>query len=289
MIYFLPIRRDQRVARDLGVRRERLRIPSRDPGRYIIADLYDANSSLSTPRPVLVNWHGSGFMFPMLGSDVLFCSRIARDTGALVLDADYRKAPEAPFPGPMNDAEDVLRWIASQSGRFDAKRVAVSGFSAGANLALVAASALRKTLADLVTMVAVTVLYPPVDFSIMPAAKTLPGVTPPPVFMVEVMYDAYAPGMAPYTDPCLSPALADPADFPPNVAILACEADYLAPEDMALARKLEDGRETVISRVLGGVDHGFDKGARRGTADWERREEAYALISEMLKKAFAGF
>uniref|UniRef100_A0A8H7NKU3 Alpha/beta hydrolase fold-3 domain-containing protein n=1 Tax=Bionectria ochroleuca TaxID=29856 RepID=A0A8H7NKU3_BIOOC len=94
-----------------------IRIPTRDPGRFIEGRAYGPQPEISNGKlPVLINWHGSGFVIPLFGTDHAFCSRVARETGFLVLDVDYRKAPESPYPGPVDDVEDTLRWIASERG-----------------------------------------------------------------------------------------------------------------------------------------------------------------------------
>lgn len=164
-----------------GIKKEVLTIPSRDPGRSIKAHLYYSSPTpraaatiQAGPKPVLVNWHGSGFVFTkMFGSDAYFCSKVASETGIYVLDADYRKAPENRWPAAVHDVEDVLNWIATQPGRFDSKRVATSGFSAGGNLALIAAGAMRKSLK--VNIEAVAAVYPATDLSIPNANKVVPN------------------------------------------------------------------------------------------------------------------
>ncbi|OAA60583.1 Alpha/beta hydrolase fold-3 [Niveomyces insectorum RCEF 264] len=65
---------------------QRVRIPSRDPGRFIVGDLYCPEATAATTatpktRPVLVNWHGSGFVFHNFGTDAVFCARVARAAG----------------------------------------------------------------------------------------------------------------------------------------------------------------------------------------------------------------
>jgi acetyl esterase/lipase len=281
-------RRDRLLVQKIPIEHQRIRIPTRDKGRYLTADIYyppGQSASTSSKTPVLVNWHGSGFVMPLLGSDTVFCARVAHDAGITVLDSDYRKAPENPFPAALHDVEDVLKWVATQSDRFDASRVAVSGFSAGANLALVAASALRKTLTGLVIRVVVAI-YPVTDISIAPEAKVAPKPRRPlPKFLSHLFDDSYVPDKVTRTDPRVSPSRADPADFPSTVAIVTCDGDTLAPEANALADKLRDGQRTVVSRMLKDVPHGFDNGAKQGTIAWDRREEAYALAVKTLKEA----
>jgi len=283
-----------------GIEPRHVHIQSRNQGRSIEAYLYvppesDSESGTgdselrkrkSKKQPILVNWHGSGFVIPSLGKDRAFCARVARESGVVVLDADYRKGPETPFPGAIHDVEDVLRWIADQH-QFDLTRVAVSGFSAGGNLALVAASALRQGLLELLQIPIVIAVYPVTDISIDPYEKKVPNpLKPIPAGVARVLDDSYAPNPADRVDPRVSPSLADPASFPDTVVILTCEGDTLSPEANQLAVKLDDGKRKVVNSTLRGVHHGFDKGCREGTPEWEQREIAYSLIIRTLKEVF---
>jgi acetyl esterase/lipase len=159
VVTFRAIRRDRLIAHK-DVRKERVRIPSRDTGCVILADVYyPPGYTSSSPTHVLVNWHGSGFIIPCQGFDMLWCTTVAHEAGVVVVDGDYRKSPEHPFPAAPNDVEDTLRWVAEQGG-FDAKRVAMSGLSADGCLALVAASTLRRKLAHLLDIRAAVAFYP---------------------------------------------------------------------------------------------------------------------------------
>lgn len=146
-----------------------LQITSRDAGRHLRAHLYRPATSLS-PSPVLINFHGSGFLLPLHGSDDEFCRRVSRETEYTVLDVQYRLAPEYPFPAALNDVEDAVKWVLQQPDKFDLTRVAISGFSAGGNLAIVAASVLypRETFRS------VLAFYPPLDLYTDPGAKRPP-------------------------------------------------------------------------------------------------------------------
>ena|ERR1700761_5027410 len=72
----------------------------------------------------------SGFIFPSLGTDTEFCALLASRVGCIVLDCDYRKAPEYPFPAAYEDAQDIVTHVASHSSSFDAGRLTMGGFSA---------------------------------------------------------------------------------------------------------------------------------------------------------------
>ncbi|KAF4459815.1 alpha beta-hydrolase [Fusarium albosuccineum] len=266
----------------MGARAETLRIPSRDPGRFITADLYSPHST-DLPKGILINWHGSGFILPLHRMNNVFCAHVAQHAGIYVLDADYRKSPETPFPGPLEDAHDVTRWAVAQADRFDKTRLAVSGFSAGATIALALAI---EPPPESVPISAAVVLYPFTDMSIAPEAKTVPNpINAPPPSIGHIFNDSYAFDKSTRTNPLISPGLADPSKFPGTVGILTCDGDILEPEGTALARKLEDGGKKVSLNMMKGVPHSFDTGVVEGTFHWQKREEAYKWAVEVLKDA----
>lgn len=280
------IHRDRLLAENVEVQRKRIKIPSRERARFIEADVYCPGGYFAAKSAVLVNWHGSGFIFPLLGSDSLYCSRIARDTGITVLDVDYRKGPETSFPGPIEDATDTLEWVASQD-RFDPARVGVSGFSAGGTIALVAGSSLNKELINTKIPVVIAI-YPVTDLSISPEAKSVPEPRKAhPPFMQHLFNDCYVPDKTMRKNPHVSPSAADPSEFPPIVVILTCDGDIFEPEASALAERLDTGNRRVVHQRLKGVHHGFDKGCQEGTNEWAQREEAYGVVIRVLKEAMA--
>ena len=89
--------------------------------------------------PVLLFFHGGGWVVGNLEMEDHVCRALCRDTPALVISVDYRLAPEHPFPAAPEDCYRALSWAAKEAAGFggDPARIAVSGESAGANLAAV--------------------------------------------------------------------------------------------------------------------------------------------------------
>ena len=93
----------------------------------------------ATPLPVLVYYHGGGFVVGSIdGWDPIMRS-LANASGCAVVSVDYRLAPEHKFPAAIDDAYAALEWVAREAGSFggDPARLAVGGDSAGGNLAAV--------------------------------------------------------------------------------------------------------------------------------------------------------
>jgi len=92
------------------------------------------------PVPVLVFFHGGGFIRGSINSHDGLCRRLVKYGEFAVMSVDYRLAPEHPFPAGVDDAYAALKW-AQQFGAskgLDQQRVAVGGDSSGGNLASVA-------------------------------------------------------------------------------------------------------------------------------------------------------
>ena len=130
------------VAHGLSVVRD-LECPG--PAGPIRLRFYDLCATRA-PGPIVVYFHGGGFVLGDLDSHHQVCIEIATQVGVPVLSVDYRLAPENPFPAAPDDAEAATRWVASVGaacfGRAFTSLV-LAGDSAGANLAAVTASALR--------------------------------------------------------------------------------------------------------------------------------------------------
>lgn len=104
---------------------------------YVPKD-YKQQKKLKSARryPVVINFHGGGFVLGTAHDDARWCNIIVQEVGAVVVSVDYRLAPEYPFPTAVEDGADAILWLAQNADEFmlDPERFAVSGFSSGGNM-----------------------------------------------------------------------------------------------------------------------------------------------------------
>ena len=128
-----------RWAAPQGLAIQALHAPARD-GAAIPLRLYRPPQA-TAQLPVLVYFHGGGFVVGSLDSHDGVCRELCARAGCAVLAVGYRLAPEHRFPIALEDGQDTLAWLAKQAGSLglDSARVAFGGDSAGATLATVLA------------------------------------------------------------------------------------------------------------------------------------------------------
>jgi acetyl esterase len=144
-------------ARDVAVIRD-LACPG--PAGTIPLRLFDARAERG-PGPVIVFFHGGGFVIGDLDSYASLCSEIAAETGLPVVSVDYRLAPENPFPAAPDDCEAAVRWVAASPSELglEVTGLVPMGDSAGGNLTIVTTAALIASPA-VVPVVAQVPIYP---------------------------------------------------------------------------------------------------------------------------------
>ncbi len=135
------------------------------PAGTIPARLYDPRETRSEPGPIMVFFHGGGFVIGGLDTHEPYCAEAARILDMPVVSVDYRLAPEHPFPAAPDDCEAAARWVAANLGvaaNLPCTGLVLSGDSAGGNLCIVTAMALRNTPAA-VPVIAMNPIYPVVS------------------------------------------------------------------------------------------------------------------------------
>ena len=124
------------------------------PAGSIPARIYDSRMDRG-PGPVMVFYHGGGFVIGSLYTYEPYCAEVARLLDLPVISIDYRLSPEFPFPAPAEDCEAATRWIAGSPAElgFQVTGLITSGDSAGGNLAIVTTMALRDNPAAVPVLV----------------------------------------------------------------------------------------------------------------------------------------
>lgn len=261
-----------------------LYLPSRDLGqRSIKVNIYRPSAPGSEPTPVLINFCGSGFIVPLHGSDDLFCRRVVDETQYTVLDVEYRLAPEHPWPAAHHDAEDVINWVLQRPKQFDLSRIALSGFSAGAQMACVASAVTfpRETFSTLL------LFYPPADLSVPPSEKHAPDTSgkPMPKWLLDIFLECYLPQGQDPTDPSVSPLFAPMENFPRDVLVVTAAGDNLCLEGESLCSRIRDRSDRhVVHYRAEGCDHAWDKQVQSGRKQEGARDHAYALAVTLLQR-----
>ena len=211
----------------------------------------------ASPGPLLVFFHGGGWVYGDLDSHDPPCRFLAERSGVRVLSVEYRLAPEHPFPAGVDDAMTAYRWVTENAASLgaDLTRLGVGGDSAGGNLAAVTAIGAAREGLPLAFQLLV---YPGTDATTDRASKRLFGqdfyLTRE--FMDESL-DRYLPDPALRADPRVSPLLADlPAGLAPAY-VASAGFDPLRDEGEAYARTLaEAGVEVELRRFTDQI-HGF--------------------------------
>ncbi len=131
------------------------------PAGNIALRLYDSQAERSAETPVIIFYHGGGFVIGDLESHHSFCTYISREMDIPVIAVDYRLAPEAPFPAAPHDSLAATRWVADNQKQLKLKISGMipCGDSAGGNLALVVGQVLATEPAS-VPIVAQFPIYP---------------------------------------------------------------------------------------------------------------------------------
>ena len=216
--------------------------------------LFDARAKRG-PGDVIVFTHGGGFVFGDLDSHASLCAQIAREMDLPLIAVDYRLAPESPFPAAPEDAIAAARWIAENGAvtERETRRLIVMGDSAGANLAIVVAVALRDEPAA-VPIAAQCLIYP-VTGAVADEGSGRDFAEG--FFLTRAgmdWFDAhYQPSGADWRR---NPSVAGLAKLPPTV-IMTASLDPLRDQGRALAGALANAGAEVVYLEAVGTIHGF--------------------------------
>ncbi|XP_071080391.1 ethyl acetate hydrolase-like [Haliotis cracherodii] len=203
--------------------------------------------------PVLVYFHGGGMVVGSRQAYDVTCKLIARDTPCIVVNTEYRLAPEHRFPAQFKDVECVTRWVCMNKaliGASNSSRVGVGGDSAGGNLA---ASVCHHVNVDFQVLV-----YPMTDHTCSQPSfgefATTPGLNQS---MIQWFQDLHFSSPEEVKDPRYSPLLhKDFSRLPPAIFVIA-ELDPLRDCGYAYRDKLSSAGVTTDCITLQGAPHAF--------------------------------
>lgn len=210
------------------------------------------------PFPVIVYFHGGGWVIADLNTYDATPRGLTLGTGAITVSVDYRHAPEHKFPAAHEDAWAAYSWVVENAQEFngDSTRVAVAGESAGANLAANVSLMAREAQA---TMPVHQLLVYPVAGNDMTTPSYQEHAEAKPLGKADmewfVSHVVESPDQA--ADPRINLLGQESlADLPSTTVILA-EIDPLRSEGEALAAAMKEAGVEVESRVFAGVTHEF--------------------------------
>jgi len=233
-------------------------------GRFVATDTGPIPLRVYWPRkrrsglPMLVYYHGGGFVTGSLDTHDSVCGRFCLGADCIVVSVDYRLAPEHIFPAAVEDAERALAWTFEHAAELggDAERVAVGGDSAGGNLSAVVSrrardSGGRRPCFQLL-------VYPATDLTCaMPSHRSLGQG----YFLTNETIDwylsRYAPDPATHRHPDASPLFANDLSGLPPALMVTTGFDPLRDEGARYFERLREAGVHAERQHEAGLVHGF--------------------------------
>lgn len=196
--------------------------------------------------------HGGGWVLGDVDTHDGVCRRVSAALGAVVVSVDYRRAPEHPYPGPLQDGIVAAEWAA---GAFPGRDHVIAGDSAGAGLAM--GIAMRRRDLGGIGFAAQLLVYPPADPEMKSESMRAYGSG----YLADAddlrwYYEQYVRDPERSTDPAIDLLNADPRGLPPTV-IGTAEFDALHDEGVELAARLAAGGVAVRHVPAPGLVHGY--------------------------------
>jgi acetyl esterase len=228
------------------------------PAGAIPVRIYQPAAPSGGPRPVLVWFHGGGWVLGNLDGSDFGARMFANAANTTVVSVDYRLAPEAKFPAAADDCFAVTQWVSQNAAALgaDPAKLAVGGDSAGGNLAAVVAQMAKAQGGPKVGFQ--LLIYPVTNYSYDTASylDNAAGYLLTKESMVW-FWDLYLRTPADGKDPKASPMqAADLSGLPPALVVTA-EYDPLRDEGEAYAEKLRKAGVKVEQTRYAGQIHGF--------------------------------
>lgn len=214
-------------------------------------------SDAAVPLPLLVYFHGGGWVIGDLDTHDTLCRQLANGAGCAVASVDYRLGPEHRFPAAVDDCIAATRWLRRQAAslQLDGTRLAVGGDSAGGNLATVVAIAARDAGDPPIALQ--LLIYPATDMRRGAPSHTTNGQGYLLTRDTIAYFCAHYMGDASESDWRASPLLRDDLSGLPPALLLTAGYDPLRDEGLAYAQRLSEAGNRATQICFERQIHGF--------------------------------
>jgi acetyl esterase len=261
-----------------------LKVPG--PHGDVPARFYRPKGSAGATLPVIVYFHGGGWVLGDLDTHDYVSRELANRAGAAVLSVDYRLAPEHKFPAAVDDAFAAYRWAngegASRLG-VDGARIAVAGDSAGGNLSAVVSLMARDT-GTAGSLRGQVLAYPAIDMrGDYPSMREFGEGHLLERAGMDWFYGHYLRRAEEKLDWRASPLLASRHDGLAPALVMTGGCDPLRDEGKAYADRLAAAGNKVTYRCFDGLLHGFLQQGKIVRASDEALATAAAFLRQALK------
>ena len=247
--------------------------------------IYWPESIHAGPLPLLMFFHGSGFVLLDLDTHDDICRRLCSGADCIVVSVDYRLAPEHKFPSGLEDCIEATRWAARNASELggDPSRMGIAGDSAGA--CLVASTAMALRALEHSRLRAQLLFYPVTDHYAPPTASYLEFATGYGLSRrgMEWFWDHYLADPSQADDPRASPLRARSFADLPAACVLTAAFDVLRDEGEQYAARLQQAGVDTTLRRCERLNHGF----LRWADDIDEVAEAIDMACAWLRRALA--
>lgn len=235
------------------------------------------------PFPVLVFYHGGGWVIGDLDSHDNICRSLTNLANIVVVSVDYRLAPEHKFPAAVDDCYTAFRWVSEHPSELniDSSHIAVGGDSAGGNLSTVVSYLTKQRGGP--QLAYQLLLYPSTHISADTASHRENGEG---YFLttesMTYFRNHYLRTAEDAEDPLVSPYLIEDLSGLPPAMVVTAEYDPLRDEGEAYARRLKEAGVPVITKRYDGMIHGFISMA----GQLDKGKQALQDAAQALRSAF---
>ncbi|WP_142846368.1 alpha/beta hydrolase [Telmatospirillum sp. J64-1] len=252
------------------------------PGVTLRLRLYRPDH-LRKPCPVIVYFHGGGFVMNDLETHDRLCRTLAIYAGATLCAVEYSLAPETPFPGQLIEAELAISWLLSQADELGLHpgKLVLAGDSAGANIALSTALKMRDQPGPMPAGLLLFYGMYWAEFETASHKLFGDGACGLTTKRMEWFWDQFLPDAHDRFNPLAAPLIADLRKLPPCF-LLAAEFDCLRDDTVLLEKRLRAAGVEVKLSVYSALPHSFLQFSRLVPRARQGLREAAEAMQDMI-------